>query len=204
MTNWILILEILIPIAGVATVAYLIFKKRPSVPPSSQQGESVHVDIDGLIRRSTINKTVKFSTIPRTTGAERIRNAEITMEVLLKSVPLGVAFAALVNADYESKLSNKATNGNAIGLYQLMPHFGLSVDERRNPVTNTLAIMGDFRKSGGPVMAAYNSGGSVAQLAGLFGKYVERTGNPKVLELRSAYARRLFPSIADIAARRLV
>lgn len=197
-------MEILIPLAGVATVAYLIFKKKPQ-PAPSQQGGTVHVDIDELIRRSSINKSVKYSTIPKTSASERVRNSEITMELWLKAgVPLGVALGALVNADYESKLSNKATNGNAIGLYQLMPHFGLSVEERRNPAINTRAIIGDFKKSGGPVMSAYNSGGSVAQIAGLFGKYVERTGNPKVLELRGAYARRLFPSIADIAARRLV
>ena len=198
-------MEILIPIAGAVAVAYLLFKKPGKAVQGGGARGQVHVDIDSLIRGSSINKSVKYSTIPRTTGSERIRNAEASLSVWLRGgYPLGVALAAIVNADYESKLSNKATNGNALGLYQLMPHHGLSAEEYRNPAANTRAIILDFTRSGGPVMSAYNSGGSLAQLSGLFGKYVERTGNPKVLELRSAYARRLFPEYADVEAKRLI
>ena len=122
---------------------------------------------------------------------------------------MAVVLAALVNADYESRMSNRATgdNGNAIGLYQLSKTGagkGMSESDMRNPSLNTRAIMKDFKFSGEPVMSAYRAGSSVAQLAGLFGKYVERTANKNVIELRGAYARSLFPSIANIEGLKLV
>jgi len=201
-------LEILIPLAGAATLAWLMYanKKSGTVHPAG----AVTVDLARLLKSSKMNTTWKSSTIPRTTGAERVSNATISANEWLESgYPMAVVLAALVNADYESRMSNRATgdNGNAIGLYQLSKTGagkGMSESDMRNPSLNTRALMKDFKFSGEPVMSAYRAGSSVAQLSGLFGKYVERTANKNVIELRGAYARSLFPSIANIEGLKLV
>ncbi len=203
-------LDYVIPIAGVAAAAWLVFKSRQG-PKRKQSDGSVYVDLDELLKRSSINKTWKSSTIPRTTASERVENATITVnQWLTAGYPMGVALAALVNADYESRTSNKATgdSGNSFGLYQLHVRGagkGMTEAQMRDPVQNTLAIMRDYASGNGdPVDSAMRSGATLAQMAGLFGKYVERPANKDVVELRTAYARKLFPEIADVPGKELV
>ena len=201
-------LEILIPIAGVATLAWLMYGNKRGPTPNVEG--AVTVDLPKLLKGSSINKSWSSSTIPRTSGATRVSNAIISANEWLESgYPMAITLAALVNADYESRTSNQATgdSGKSFGLYQLHVNGagrGMTVADMRDPSLNTRAIMNDFTRSGDPVMSAYRSGATVAQLAGLFGKYVERPANKNVIELRSAYARSLFPSVANIEGLKLV
>ena len=195
-------MEIAIPAIGAGVIAWLIFKSKQT----GQKGPdgAVYVDLNALFKGSSINKTWKSSTIPRTTGYKRVSNANISAnEWLQAGYPMAVTLAAIVNADYESRLSNLATgdNGKSFGLYQLHVNGagkGMSEADMRDASLNTRAIMADYASGNGdPVDSAYRSGATLAQLAGLFGKYVERPKNPDVIELRAAYARHLFPSIAN-------
>lgn len=202
-------MDYVLPLAGVAAAGWLLFKRsRSSKIPADG---SVSVDVDELIRSSSINKTWSSSTIPKTKGSERVSNAQVTVnEWLDGGYPLGVALAALVNADYESRTSNKATgdSGKSYGLYQLHINGagrGMSESQMRDPVQNTQAIIRDYASGhGDPVTSALRAGSTLAQLAGLFGRYVERPANPDVIELRAAYARKLFPDIANIPGKELV
>ena len=203
-------MEWIIPVAGVGALAFLWTKSKKKSKPDAPQG-AVYVDLDELLKNSSINKTWSSSTIPKTTARERMENARITVdEWLTAGYPLGVALAALVNADYESRTSNYATgdSGKSFGLYQLHVRGagkGMTEAQMRNPVQNTLAIMRDYASGNGdPVTDSMTSGGTLAQMAGLFGKYVERPANPDVIELRAAYARKLFPSIANTPGRDLI
>ena len=203
-------LEYIIPLVGVGTLAWLFLKSKKNGQGPAPAG-SVYVDVDELIERSSINKTWSSSTIPRTKGSERVSNAKITVnQWLTAGYPLGVALAALTNADYESRTSNYATgdSGNSFGLYQLHVRGagkGMTESQMRDPVQNTLAIMRDYAAGNGdPVDSAMRSGATLAQMAGLFGKYVERPANPDVIELRAAYCRKLFPSIANVPGKDLI
>lgn len=211
-------MEILIPIAGVAAVAWLIYASSGKQKAASGPFEKVtRVDLPSLIGGSSINRTVSMSTIPRTTGEERTRNSleSATMWLeggtygsrRLRPVPMGVALAAIINADYESRTSNKATgdNGKAVGLYQIGPtsRGGFTESQLRTAAGNTARMMELYSGRSSRIEGAYQVGATVAELAGIFGKYVERSANPNVLTKRADYARKLFPSIADLPAKAL-
>lgn len=211
-------MELLIPVAGVAAVAWLIYASKGSKTRTGPFEQVTRIDVPGLIGASSINKTISMSTIPRTTGEQRVDNSITSAELWLeganfrgkklKSVPMGIALAAIINADYESRSSNFATgdSGKSIGLYQIHERSrgSFSESELRTATGNTLRMM-ELYWSGrnARVEGAYQAGATVAELAGLFGKYVEKTANPNALTLRADYARKLFPSIADLPGRAL-
>jgi hypothetical protein len=148
--------------------------------------------------------------------AQRVKNANlIVAEFMRRGYPLGIALAAVVNARHESDLSNYAAgdSGRSIGLFQLYDSGagkGMTIEERQDPYNNTKRIIeetdiyGKRSYSDGRtnLMTAYANGASIAELAVIFGRDIERPKNKGVG--RDKTARSLFPMIADLPAKHLV
>lgn len=147
--------------------------------------------------------------------AQRVKNANlIVAEFMRRGYPLGIALAAVVNARHESDLSNYAAgdSGRSIGLFQLYDSGagkGMTIEERQDPYNNTKRIIeetdiyGKRSYSDGRtnLMTAYANGASIAELAVIFGRDIERPKNKGVG--RDKTARSLFPMIADLPAKHL-
>lgn len=158
------------------------------------------------------------------TAATRLQNAKIIVEEFLSAgLPLGVALAAVVNADAESGLNHMAMgdNGKSVGLFQLHENGGgkgMSAADRQNPRLNTRRIISEYaaaksRTSGVDLSqgkkvvpmesldAAYARGATVGDLAGLFAFHVERPWDlVGEKEKRAARARSTFSAIASVPA----
>ncbi len=148
--------------------------------------------------------------------AQRIKNAKLIVTQFLRAgYPLGIALAAVVNSRHESDLSNYAAgdSGRSIGLFQLYDSGagkGMTIEERQDPKKNTLRIIeetdiyGKRSYSDGRtnLMTAYDNGASLADLAIIFGRDIERPANKGAG--RDKTARSLFPMIADLPAKHLV
>lgn len=116
-----------------------------------------------------------------------------------------LAPAAIVNAYAESRLNPRAIgdHGNSVGLFQLNSNggagTGMSVAARQDPVINTRKIIEVIKKSGKAAIAAAQRGDTDGAIAA-FVRYVERPGDiPGEIKARQAYARELFPQLAQTA-----
>ena len=153
--------------------------------------------------------------------SRRVENAwTIVSECLAEGVPFGIALAAVVNADAESGLNDKAVgdSGACVGLFQLEERGGGAAialprvsgqpdpkDPRFDPRTNTKAILQQYKHYGSRVRSAYDNGSSVSTLAGLWAYDVERpTDLVGEQAARSARAVALFgPALASVPANTL-
>ena len=143
----------------------------------------------------------------------------ILRRFILSGYPLGVAFAAIVNAKAESNIGTHLVGdgGASVGLFQLHERgagAGMALpringqpdpkDPRFDSVKNTDRIIEEVRQYGGNLMAAYKSGATVATLAGIFARDIERPANvaQRMVE-REQMARNMYQAAADIDARKL-
>lgn len=123
-----------------------------------------------------------------------------------------LANAAIANAYAESRLDPNAVgdNGHAVGLFQLndavssAAGYGMTTEDRKNPVINTRRILEVVRSSDGASIRAAHGTASHSQLASLFAQWAERCGacgwNGGSAELvsRAALVGKLFgPTIAQ-------
>jgi len=141
----------------------------------------------------------------------RLANAKIIVNSFLSAgFPIGIALAALVNAQHESRLSNNAVgdSGESIGLFQLRwseaglgAGAGMTVSERMDPQSNTDRIIVETQDYGTQLMEAYNAGASLATLSVIFGRDIER---PADASGRDDTARKMFGPLADMPANQLV
>ena len=149
--------------------------------------------------------------------AQRIKNATIIVREFMRAgFPLGVALAALANAQHESGLSNQAMGDKnesgrteSVGLFQLRwsdsnrgAGVGMSDKERMNPVKNTRRIIKETRDYGSKLMQAYDNGATVGELAVIFGRDIERPANRGVGRDKTAY--KMFGNLANTPANQLI
>jgi len=114
--------------------------------------------------------------------------------------------AAIVNSNYESRLSSKAAGdkGRSTGLFQINDKHGLSKSQRMNPATSIKFILGDFSRNGSRIVSEAANGASIARLSGYFGHDIVRPSDPvKALTKRAAYAQDLFPTIANLSSQEI-
>ena len=203
-----------IPAIGLVSAAFILAQRfRRSKSTTTNERASRRVDFDELIANSAINKRISSPPqIPNTSAATRTMNANIVKrEFERENIPFGIMLGALVNAQYESRmtaaLGDDASSGtpHAFGLFQLNASGagrGMSRSDMLDPVINTQTIIKDYQRNGSPIRSAYETGASVATVAGLFGKYIERPADRETTAAskRAKYARELFPSIADLPA----
>jgi len=148
--------------------------------------------------------------------AQRIKNATIIVREFLRAgYPLGIALAAVANAQHESGLSNQAmgdknASGRAesVGLFQLRwsdndrgAGVGMSDKQRMNPVLNTKRIIKEVKDYGSKLMNEYNNGATVGRLAVVFGRDIERPANKGVGRDKTAY--KIFGNLANQPANQL-
>jgi len=137
---------------------------------------------------------------------EQIENAIIIENVFRQAgMPDKIIAAAIVNAHGESGLKAYAAGdrGHSIGLFQLHSRGagkGLSVEYRKDPVNNTVTILKRevLTKRGNALIQAEKDGESVAELAAIFSRDIERPRDTiGAMQRRRVTARRLFGSYAD-------
>jgi len=148
--------------------------------------------------------------------AQRIKNATIIVREFLRAgYPLGIALAAVTNAQHESGLSNQAMGDKnasgrreSVGLFQLRwsdndrgAGVGMSDKQRMNPVLNTKRIIKEVKDYGGKLMNEYDSGATVGRLAVVFGRDIERPANRGEGRDKTAY--KIFGNLADMPANQL-
>ena len=148
--------------------------------------------------------------------AQRIKNATIIVREFMRAgFPLGVAMAAVANAQHESGLSNQAMGDKnesgrteSVGLFQLRwsdsnrgAGVGMSDAARMNPVKNTRRIIKETKDYGGKLMQAYKNGATVGELSVIFGRDIERPANRGVGRDKTAY--KLFGNLANTPANQL-
>lgn len=148
--------------------------------------------------------------------AQRIKNATIIVREFLRAgYPLGIALAAVANAQHESGLSNQAmgdknASGRAesVGLFQLRwsdndrgAGVGMSDKQRMNPVLNTKRIIKEVKDYGSKLMNEYDNGATVGRLAVVFGRDIERPANKGVGRDKTAY--KIFGNLANMPANQL-
>ncbi|MGI9448184.1 MAG: hypothetical protein ACR2NI_11065 [Pirellulales bacterium] len=207
-------MNFIIPAIGIGGLVALLFANSASGKASKPTKNAQRVDVDSLLKSSSINRSVsKSKGIPKTSASIRVRNANIVLDEFQSAgVPFGIALSALVNANYESRLTaalgdSKSGTPHSFGLFQLNIYGagrGMTAEQMLDPKTNTIRIIEDYKKNGKPLDDAYTAGASVATLAGLFGKYIERPSDREgALTKRANYARELFPSIANNAGEEL-
>ena len=195
-------------IAGAAVVGGLLFvakrAKQSGSKSKAKDKNAIPVAWPALIASSGILRDVKTSTIPLTTAKERSDNARRIFKAFKKEgYSDGVSLAAVVNADYESRLSNKAVgdSGKSVGLFQVHSKHGLSVKDRMKPDVNIKFILGDMAKNGMTVVDMDEDGASVAALSGRFAHDVERPSDRTAsLVSRASHAKKLFPMVADLGS----
>ncbi len=208
-------MNFVVPVVGIGSLIALFVSNKASGKSSKiPTNNTERVDTDGLLKKSSINKGVsKSKGIPKTSASIRVRNANIVLDQFeAAGVPLGISLAALVNANYESRLTaalgdSSSGTPHSFGLFQLNIYGagrGMTAAEMLDPTANTKRIIEDYQKNGKPLRDAYFSGASVSSLSGLFGKYIERPSDAEgALTKRANFARELFPSIADKAGKEL-
>jgi len=199
----------LFAIAGLAIAAWFVFgqsktggvPKVPGVGRRPSPPAKTPYPLAMLLGTSTIIREVQTSTIPRTSGKERMSNATRIFKAFKRAGwSDAVALAAIVNADYESKLSNEAVgdSGSSVGLFQVHKTHGMSVKDRMNPTKNIDFILRDIAKNGHKIVLMDKNHASVAVLAGQFGHDIERPADRVgALSKRAAYAQSLFPAVAN-------
>lgn len=152
----------------------------------------------------------------------QLANAKlIVRKFITAGYPVGLALAAVVNAKAESNLNARAIAGESkggysVGLFQLYDYGAgreLAVspgkpppahDPRLDPSRNTARIIAEVRQYGGGLTAAYQSGASVAKLAGIFARDIERPANAAARAVeREQMARQLLGRVADMPAKSL-
>lgn len=108
----------------------------------------------------------------------------IETEFKKHGLPNNLIAAAIVNAHAESGLNASAIgdHGNSVGLFQLNINGGghdMSVEERMDPVINTRTILEReiLQGRGARLRSAAKSGASVAKLAAIFSRDIERPGD---------------------------
>jgi len=150
----------------------------------------------------------RSSSLSSLSAAGRRENATVILDEWRSAgYPIGIALAALSNARSESDLDHTAVGdeGASVGLFQLNQAghgAGLSVEERMDPVVNTRVIISAYRQSGGAVDEAYDDGATVAEMAYLFSRDVERAvakGNDNA----RAFAKVLLPGYYNHRAREI-
>ena len=185
-----------------AFAAWMLFGSKGK--PKTSVGAKTPYPLQALLAQSSILKEVKTSTIPYTNGTERMKNATLIFKAFKKAgYSDGIALSAVVNADYESKLSNQAVgdSGNSVGLFQVHKMHGMSVKDRMNPTKNIAFILEDFKKNGVKIVGMDSDGATVAVLSGRFGHDIERPADRiGALSKRASYARSLFPGLADLSS----
>ena len=144
----------------------------------------------------------------------------ILRQFILAGYPLGIGLAAVVNAKAESNLDPGAVgdNGASVGLFQLYDRgagAGMALprgpsgqpdprDPRFSPTKNTARIIEEVKRYGGNLSAAHEAGASVAMLAGIFARDIERPANVELrMAEREALARTMFGPLADAPSRTL-
>lgn len=138
------------------------------------------------------------------TSAQRAAASVIEREFLAAGHTAEATAAAIVNALAESGLDPAASgdSGRSIGLFQLHEKgagAGLSVAQRKDPVTNTRTILGVVRGNYGKrfretALVAGTGVGAIAKLAAVFSSDIERPREKALAETyRAALAYRLFP-----------
>ena len=149
--------------------------------------------------------------------AQRIKNATIIIREFLRAgYPLGIALAAVTNAQHESGLSNQAMGDKnasgrreSVGLFQLRwsdndrgAGVGMSDKQRMNPVLNTKRIIKEVKDYGNRgLFAAYDNGATLGELAIIFGRDIERPANRGVGRDKTAY--KIFGNLANQPANQL-
>lgn len=201
-------MNFVVPAVGISAIIALMMSKKSK--PLTDSLTAQRVDVKELILTSSINRSVKKSGgVPKSSAKTRVSNANTVMDEFRKAgIPLGVALAALVNANYESRLTAAIGDSNhSFGLFQLNVYGagrGMTEKEMLNPHINTQTIIDDYLRNGGPVLDAHFAGASVATVSGLFGKWVERPSDSEgALIKRAKYAREMFPAIADLPSEEL-
>jgi hypothetical protein len=152
---------------------------------------------------------------------QQIVNARLILrQFILAGFPTGIALAAVVNSKAESNLDASAVGdgGKSLGLFQLasfgagremaLPMVGPGqpnmADPRFNATKNTARIIEEVRRDGGSLFQAYQAGGSVAELAALFSRDIERPRDKLgEMERRRVSARKMFPGVAELPAKML-
>jgi hypothetical protein len=159
-------------------------------------------------------------------ASRRLENATtIVREFLAAGLPLGVALAAVVNANAESELYEKAKAvppEDSLGLFQINSLSGKRIftGDRFDPLFNTRWMIEEYRAHENDTSQKDTSTGymakaesmvralardaTLAELAGLFSFHMER---PKDLKGQQAHreemARKLFPTVADLPSSEL-
>lgn len=126
-------------------------------------------------------------------------------------VSAAMGIAMVCNAYKESSLDPTAIgdSGNSVGLFQLHQNGGgrgLTVEQRKNPETNTLRIISELRDAerNTAAKAALARCYSPSDLTAWFSTYVERPADKPAEEIaRRAICKRLYPTVSDVAASQL-
>lgn len=166
-----------------------------------------------------------LSSAPFASSTTKLANANIILsEFESAGLPLSWGLAAVVNAYAESKLDASAVGdkGKSIGLFQLHESgggYGMSASERKDPHKNVRRIISELKAAknrtkgvdlsqGGKTItfpnslaSAYDSGKTLAEIAGLFSVFVERPydllGEQRA---RAQLTQTLFPGVAAMPA----
>lgn len=142
-------------------------------------------------------------------GPGRLANARIIVrEFLAAGFSPNLALAAVVNAQAESALDNKAIGdgGASVGLFQLHERGGgrgMSVADRQDPTLNARRMVQETKAAWNATYGNYRSlssavaaSAAVPELAGLFAVHVERPADRDgAYFARSASAKTLFPGV---------
>jgi hypothetical protein len=140
----------------------------------------------------------------RQLDADQKRNAEIIAEEFLAAgLSERLAAAAITNAIVESSLHADAVGdgGHSIGLFQLNDWgggMGLSVEYRKDPRNNAKTILERevLAGSGKALRDADAAGASVADLAAIFSRDIERPADREGnMGIRAALAQQVFPAM---------
>lgn len=132
-----------------------------------------------------------ISTIPQEVtallGTRKLTSAQLSMVAYIEREfgAVGLSWlvpAAVANAYAESRLDPAAVgdNGHAIGLFQLndaspsAAGYGMTVEERKDPVVNTRRIIEVVQSPDGAAIRAARGTATHAELASLFAQWAER------------------------------
>lgn len=166
------------------------------------------------------------ATLALTLSGDRLANATIILEEFRAAgLPDGLALAAIVNADAESRLNARAIGdkGKSVGLFQLHEAGGgrgMSTAERQDPRLNTRRIIQEYKAARAKTVyldsatdqriaaesidAAMARGATVAEVAGLWAAYVERPFAAQAERIaRAARAYVVVPLLAGQTANRV-
>jgi len=137
----------------------------------------------------------------RLTSSQRNMAAIIEREMANAGLSAPEIAAAIVNAFAESRLNPNAVGdgGHSIGLFQLNHPWGagkdMSVSDRRDPVINTQTILKKevLARGGRKFRAAAANGASIAELAAIFSRDIERPKDKEGnMRKRANLARKMF------------